>query len=202
MNVFSQKHETWHGLYSLGSNFSEAILPILHHISKVWESDLTKTYTNVMRCVLYRTVWQSLYRLCCLLCSRGYFISCHCEIVTKGWLLTSGMAAGSAMVDMTSLMRSMGMSPTTLGLLFSSWGRGSDGLRFSPTRVHGHRGRWSTSLHGSFFFFTSWALYLNPPHQVSLLRVSSPVVGRTDLLSVCWEQLWQYFTSVSRPDFK
>lgn len=36
------------------------------------------------------------------------------------------------MVAMTSLIRSMGMSPTTRGLLFSSWGRGSEGLRFSP----------------------------------------------------------------------
>lgn len=68
----------------------------------------------------------------------------HCEAVSltlSQWqngerLLTSGMAAGSAMVDMTSLMRSMGMSPTTLGLLFSSWGRGSEGLRFSPATTH------------------------------------------------------------------
>lgn len=37
------------------------------------------------------------------------------------------------MVAMTSLMRSIGMSPNTLGLLFSSWCRGSEGLRFSPT---------------------------------------------------------------------
>lgn len=36
------------------------------------------------------------------------------------------------MVAMTSLIRSTGMSPTTRGLLFSSWGRGSEGLRFSP----------------------------------------------------------------------
>lgn len=48
------------------------------------------------------------------------------------------MAAGSVMVDMTSLMRSMGMSPTTLGLLFSSWGRGSEVLRFSPARIRAH----------------------------------------------------------------
>lgn len=54
---------------------------------------------------------------------------------------TSGIAAGSVMVAMTSLIRSMGMSPTTLGLLFSSWERGSEGLRFSPTvTVHGERG--------------------------------------------------------------
>lgn len=65
----------------------------------------------------------------------------------KSWekLLTSAMAAGSAMVDMTSLMRSMGMSPTTLGLLFSSWVRGSVGFRFSPTTTHRHRGRHSCS---------------------------------------------------------
>lgn len=183
MNVFSQKHETWHGLYSLGSNFSEAILHILHHISKVWESDLTKTYTNVMRCVLYRTVWQSLYRLCCLLCSRGYFISCYCEIITKGWLLTSGIAAGSAMVDMTSLMRSMGMSPTTLGLLFSSWGRGSDGLRFSPTRVHGHRGRWSTSLHGSFFVFYVLS---------TVSKSTAPGQLTAGLVSSCWQNWFTF----------
>lgn len=48
-------------------------------------------------------------------------------------LLTSGMVAESVMVAMTSLIRSMGMSPTTLTLLFSSWGRGSEGFRFSPT---------------------------------------------------------------------
>ncbi len=53
----------------------------------------------------------------------------------KGSVVTSGMAAGSVIVAMTSLMRSMGMSPTTRGLLFSSWGRGSEGLRFSPTTL-------------------------------------------------------------------
>lgn len=36
------------------------------------------------------------------------------------------------MVAITSLMSSMGMSPTTLGLLISSRGRGSEALRLSP----------------------------------------------------------------------
>lgn len=57
------------------------------------------------------------------------------------------MAAGSAMVDMTSLMRSMGMSPTTLGFLFSSWGRGSEGLRFSPAARDEYTGENVLSLH-------------------------------------------------------
>lgn len=52
--------------------------------------------------------------------------------ISKYEVITSGMAAGSAMVDMTSLMRSMGMSPSTRGLLFSSWWRVSEGFRFSP----------------------------------------------------------------------
>lgn len=104
------------------------------------------------------------------------------------------MAAGSVMVAMTSLMRSMGMSPTTRGLLFSSWGRGSEGLRFSPTMTHGHRGRHSSSLHVSF----------TPSHQLSSVSKPKQEVtqhlrsaydgshqsllmhdGRTDLLSVC-----------------
>lgn len=56
-------------------------------------------------------------------------------------VFTSGpsMAVGSVMVDMTSLISSTGMSPTTRGRLLSSWwDKGSEGFRFSPPTVCTH----------------------------------------------------------------
>lgn len=87
-----------------------------------------------------RLVWEKEIQLNTFMVQSLQFQFEHCHMSSDTLpVFTSGpsMAVGSVMVDMTSLINSIGMSPTTRGRLQSSWDNSSEGFRFSPpTCVH------------------------------------------------------------------